>query len=65
MEGGYRTSADSCPECGILFPSGLDMLSIIQSLALVRMWSVFIGWCMRNWLSRRKAPSNLHYECKY
>lgn len=58
-------SADSCPECGILFPAGPGLLSITQCLASFRMWSVFAGRCMRHWLSRRKAPGNLHQPCKF
>lgn len=58
-------SVDSYPECGILFPAGTDLLTITQCLALVRMWSVFSGRCMRNWLFRRNSPQNLHLACKF
>lgn len=37
----------------------------LHSLALVRMWSVFVGRCMRNWLSWRNAPENLHRACEF
>ena len=40
-------------------------LALHSTQALVGMWSVFVGRCMRNRLSRRKAPESLHCACKF